>query len=133
MNNLLAAAPILHCTFNVLKRGRGWVRVFVLDSRGCQIGYVNYHDGEVYNVHSYKKCWWDAPIDETDRIFCCISHWMRTGEELNIEPVIAEVIEECAREKQATIDARALLPFKKRKPVQGPDPRRRLLARYRAL
>lgn len=125
MPELLTMGPILRCSFSVRHTSVEWKRIFIKRSDNCQIGYVNYHNGVLYNWHSYKKDWIAYDIDETDEIFCRLIWWLRTGEELPDYPgLVARVTAEAAADKAEKLAARALLPFRKgRSKITGRQPR----------
>ena len=44
------------CRFKKERTGRpDWIRLFVLDNRGCTIGRLSFQDGELFTWKSYKR------------------------------------------------------------------------------
>jgi hypothetical protein len=86
------------------------------------------------NVKEYKGDMERAPIDESDRVYAAIRYFTETGQKLECFDELVEVAIENAKEDlERKLEARKLLPQKKRSRIWGKDPRMEMYKLLREL
>lgn len=64
------------CKFNIQKTGSpNWIRLFVIDSQGCSIGRLSFHNKKLFNIKCYKRNYMDT-LCETDQIFFRLERYL---------------------------------------------------------
>lgn len=110
---------------SVVRSGNGWKKLFVCDKAGCQVGRLTFLDDEITNVKSYKRDY-HTGVDDTDLIFMRFDLFLSTGKIVSEETFwelwsqVQQIVVDDLAEKKAN---RAKLPTKKRKALQGKNPR----------
>ena len=106
-------------------RGDEWQRLFILDSRGCQIGRLTFQYGTLRYVKSYKKDY-HRSVDETDLIFMRLCKVIGTGvfvSESRFWELRTQAQREVKKDLREKRERREALPEKKRRRLQGKNPR----------
>jgi hypothetical protein len=110
-----------------------WKTIFVENSSGVQIGRLSFLDNELKTVKFYKKDYYHE-VDESDFIFLRLEVALKTGCLISEKRYI-ELWNESKKEAfEITEEVRAHrenLPMKKRKRIEGRNPRSLLRARLR--
>jgi len=114
-------------TFNLVKTGHlDFVRVFILRGDGCQIGRMTVFKGQFDHVKWYKSESY-REFDESDFVKAKVELYFRTGKVLSRDQynlMVAESIQMSEHDLQVKELARLTLPDRKRKKLQGKNPRR---------
>lgn len=66
------------CSFNDQKCGNNWSRVFVTNSRGCQIARIGFEKDKLYFIKNYKRDY-HTEVCETDFIMMRMEKYLADG------------------------------------------------------
>jgi hypothetical protein len=105
-------------------------------SDGCQIGRINFHFREFNNAKLYKDKLTGPNIlmDESDELYARLEYFLICGGKLHdYSGIVSMAIGRIEDDLEAKKAARALLPDKKRKGLQGKDLRREVRRLVREL